>query len=79
MNITRLATALLALTLLAPQAATQGRQPPSQEELQSRLEKKLEGEWLKNADWQTDFAAAKAAAKDSGKLIFAYFTRSYTP
>jgi hypothetical protein len=77
MNLNRLATALLALAVLAPQAAPQGRQAPSQEELKAQLEKKLSGDWLKNADWHTDLDAAKAAAKESGKLIFAYFSRSY--
>lgn len=29
--------------------------------------------------WHTDFAAAKEQAAATGKLIFAYFTRSYSP
>jgi hypothetical protein len=43
------------------------------------LEKKLSAAWIKNADWMVGFAAAKAKSKASGKLIFAYFTRSYAP
>lgn len=52
---------------------------PTPIELKSRLEKELSAAWIKNADWVMDFDAAKAKSKASGKLIFAYFTRSYAP
>ena len=52
---------------------------PTPAELKARLEKELSGAWIKNADWVMDFDAAKAKSKASGKLIFAYFTRSYAP
>ena len=55
------------------------RTPPTQKELQQRFETKLEGEWLKNAAWNLDYDEARAKAKASGKQIFAYFTRSYSP
>jgi hypothetical protein len=29
------------------------------------------------APWQTDFDAAREQGKQEGKLLFAYFTRSY--
>ena len=73
-------TAGLALALVAATPAlarAQGRQPPSQDELQANKEKKLAEEFLKKADWTTDYDEALAKAKESGKLIFAYFTRSY--
>jgi hypothetical protein len=60
--------ALLALATIA-----------SAQDMESRLEEKLAKDFVKNADWVTDFDAAKAKAKESGKLIFAYFTRSYAP
>ncbi len=45
--------------------------------LQEKLEKKLGSAFLKKADWQTDYDKALAKAKEGGKLVFAYFTRSY--
>lgn len=74
------ATPILALTLgvLAPVASAQ-RPAPSPEKLQEQLDKKLAGEWLSNASWLTSFDDAKAQAKETGKPIFAYFTRSYAP
>ncbi len=51
----------------------------SQEELIELRDKKLASEWLQNADWITDYDKARAAAKESKKIIFAYFTRSYSP
>jgi hypothetical protein len=56
------------------QAQAQGQ---DQEQLKSKLEQKLAAPFLKNAPWILDFDEAKAAAKKSGKRIFAYFTRSY--
>jgi hypothetical protein len=64
----RLPLALLALATIV-----------SAQDMESRLEEKLAKDFIKNADWEMDFDAAKAKAKESGKLIFAYFTRSYSP
>ncbi len=50
----------------------------SQEELKKKLEEKLDAPFLKNADWETDYDKARRKAKKDGKLIFAYFTRSYS-
>ncbi|MFQ5506037.1 MAG: hypothetical protein ACE5F1_14750 [Planctomycetota bacterium] len=61
--------------LLATQASAQG----SQEDLAARRDKKLKSAFLQKADWITDYDKARARAKQSGKLIFAYFTRSYAP
>lgn len=60
---------------LAPAVAAQDEQA----ELIAKREKKLEGEWLKNAAWITDYDEARAEAKATGKPVFAYFTRSYAP
>ncbi len=35
--------------------------------------------WYTGGGWITDLAAAKAKAKETGKPIFAYFTRTYSP
>ena len=71
-----LGPAAIALAAVAASAATQ---EPDQDELKRRLEKKLEARFLKNAPWVTDFDEAKAESKKSGKPIFAYFSRSYSP
>ena len=55
------------------------RTPPTPEELGKRYAAKLEGAWIKNANWITDYDQAKATASESGKPIVAYFTRSYAP
>jgi hypothetical protein len=49
----------------------------NQEELVKKRDKKLAEEWVKNANWITDYTKAREEAKKAGKLIFAYFTRSY--
>jgi hypothetical protein len=49
----------------------------SQEKLAELRDAKLASEWLEKADWITDYDKARAAAKESGKPIFTYFTRSY--
>jgi hypothetical protein len=72
------AAAALGCLLAAPEATAQ-RQPPSQDELVARKEAKLKEEWVKNAAWTFDYDEARARAKKEGKLIFAYFTRSYSP
>ena len=50
-----------------------------QEILKAKREKKLAKEVFKNAPWATDYDAARKQAKKEGKLIVAYFTRSYSP
>jgi len=67
------------VTLVAAAPAEAQRQPPSQEELKQRFEAKMADSWWKNATWLTDYNTALAEAKASGKKIFAYFTRSYSP
>lgn len=63
---------LLALSLDAQQTL-------GQDELISRREAKLAEPFIKNADWITDYDQALAKAKQSGKPIFAYFSRSFAP
>ncbi|MHC4516145.1 MAG: hypothetical protein ACYTGW_19105 [Planctomycetota bacterium] len=52
---------------------------PDQEELKARREEKLACEFLTKANWITNYDKARAEAKKSKKVIFAYFTRSYSP
>lgn len=51
--------------------------PKSQQELAELREAKLAKPVFRLAPWVTDYDAARAAAAKEGKLIFAYFTRSY--
>ena len=50
-----------------------------QEVLQNKLESKLSEEWVSKQNWTTDYDLARRRSAESGKLIFAYFTRSYAP
>lgn len=71
--------ATLAALLLAVPGTAWAQKEQSQEELKAKRDKKLADPWLKNADWITDYDKARETAKSSGRLIFAYFTRSYSP
>ncbi len=51
----------------------------AQETIEQKRDKKLALPFLKKAPWNTDFDKAKESSKKSGKPIFAYFTRSYSP
>ncbi|MGQ0614782.1 MAG: hypothetical protein ACT4PV_13685 [Planctomycetaceae bacterium] len=66
----RLRTSALLLALCASASA---------DVMEDRLEEKMQKEFVGNAAWITDYAAALEAAKAGNKLIFAYFTRSYSP
>lgn len=48
-----------------------------QEELKKKRDEKIAAEVFQKAPWIFDYDQARAAAKQSGKPIFAYFTRSY--
>jgi len=67
---------LLMPVLLAPALMAQG---PSQEKLKERYDKKIAEDWVEKGGWILDFDKAKAIAKKENKVVFAYFTRSYTP
>lgn len=47
--------------------------------LEEKRDKKLASEFLKKASWITDYEKALAESKKSGKPIFGYFSRSYSP
>lgn len=55
---------------------------PAQEDvdaLKEMYQHKLELPFLKAGGWSTDFDQARALAKEQGKLVFVYFSRSYSP
>ena len=47
--------------------------------LRKKLESKLSEKWVSIQNWTTDYNLARQRTAQSGKLIFAYFTRSYAP
>ena len=47
--------------------------------MQEKFDAKMAKPFVKNATWETDYDKAKEKAAADGKLIFAYFTRSYAP
>jgi len=46
---------------------------------EEKLEKKMAKPFVSNVKWETDYAKAREKAAAENKLIFAYFTRSYSP
>jgi hypothetical protein len=66
-----------ALALLAIPAFAQ--KAPSLEELTKRRDAKLKEAFLSANPWMTDYDAVQEKAFDEDRLIFAYFTRSYSP
>ena len=50
-----------------------------QEKFKANYEKKVQEAWFVDGKWIEDFDAAKAKAKKENKVVFAYFTRSYSP
>ncbi len=71
-----LGVGVLAAALLASATDAQ-RTTKSQDELKQLRAEKLAKPVFQKADWMTDYDAARAKAKEEGKLLFAYFTRSY--
>jgi len=47
--------------------------------LEEKFEAKMKKDFISNAAWETDYEAAQKKAQAEGKIIFAYFTRSYSP
>ena len=66
---------ILAFAVVAAFARPAGAQPSFEE----RLAAKLDEPFIKNAAWVQDYDEALKQARDSGRVIFAYFTRSYSP
>ena len=51
----------------------------SAQTMEERLAEKLKEPFATNVPWVLDYADAMKKAKDEKKIIFAYFTRSYSP
>jgi len=66
---------LTALAVVAAVCAT----ARADEDLAAKLKEKLSKPFVTKAAWVLDYAEAKKQAKESGKSIFAYFSRSFAP
>ena len=51
----------------------------SAQELEAKYKKKLSKDFVKKIEWVHSLEEAKHIAKETGKPIFGYFTRSYSP
>jgi hypothetical protein len=47
------------------------------QDMAAKRDQKLKEPFFSKAAWVTDYDKAREESKKSGKLIFAYFTRSY--
>ena len=74
-SFTLLVAPLVAAGVLTMPATAQDKQ----DELQAKYEAKVAKEFVSFGNWQTDYDAVRAQAKKEGKIIFAYFSRSYSP
>ena len=68
----------LLAVLFTSSALAQGRTPPSQDQLKAQRAAKVAEAWFTEAGWIDDYDVAREKAKASGKLILAYFTRTYS-
>jgi hypothetical protein len=73
-TLKRIALLGLPLAILA-----QGVSAQSPEQLQEKYQKKITSDWFVKGGWSDDYAACLGRAKKEGKVILAYFTRSYSP
>jgi len=63
------------LLVLALASGAAAQDDPNQRKFDAELEKPF----VKRVAWTLDYDAARKSATESGKLVFAYFTRSYAP
>jgi hypothetical protein len=47
--------------------------------LEERYAKKLTADFITKVSWEQDYDAARKRSAETGRPIFAYFTRSYAP
>ena len=69
----------LAPLLAAVLAAGVPAQEPAQESLVDQYQHKIERPFVTVGGWLVDYEAALARARDEGKVVFVYYTRSYAP
>lgn len=65
--------------IVAGVAAVGFAQDDAQAEFQAKYEKKVAEAWFTDNGFTDDYDVARERAKEQGRPIFAYFTRSYSP
>ncbi len=69
----RAALSAVLVALCASPAAAQ-----NVDELRAKYETKIGEDWFTSNGWSDDYDLVRERAVESGKVIFAYFTRSYS-
>jgi hypothetical protein len=69
----------LAGLIVAGTAAVGFAQDTGSSEMQAKYESKVAEAWFTENGFTDDYDVARERAKEAGKPIFAYFTRSYAP
>lgn len=65
---------------IAPAAPAAAQDPAEQQaKFKELYAQKLKKEFIANGGWLTDYDQARKLAKEQGKLLFTYFSRSYSP
>jgi hypothetical protein len=67
-----------AIAALSFSAGLPAQPQKSQEELTAEREKKLAKPVFERADWIFDYDKAREEARRTGKVLFTYFSRSYS-
>lgn len=70
---------ITALSSLLAMPAVAQEDAALQAELQEKFDHKMENPFVAHGNWLTDYEQARKIAKQEGKLMFVYFTRSYAP
>ena len=71
--------ALAGLLLAGAAAVSYAQDTDPKTELEQRFEKKVAESWFTDNGFTADYDVARERAKEGGKPIFAYFTRSFQP
>jgi hypothetical protein len=69
----------LAGLIVAGSAAVGFAQDPAKSDMQTKYESKVAEAWFTDNGFTDDYDVARERAKEQGRPIFAYFTRSYSP
>jgi hypothetical protein len=70
---------VLALGFASTAVAQDSATPETKDPLETKYEAKVSEAWFTSNEFTSDYDTARAKAKETGKPIFAYFTRSYAP
>ena len=72
-------TKTLLHSALAAVALTPLLSAQSQDDLKAKYEEKLSHKFIEKGGWLTDYDKAREKAEAEGKVLFVYFSRSYSP